>query len=142
MKRNRSLSLPSAVAALLLAGAPIIQAIGAEQVEASFETSTRLVPVPATHHSTLVLANCRTCDQVTAQVTPQTQFFIGDEAVTLAELREYTATRPGLLSCVYYSVPGRKVNRFVVARLEPLTAEEMLSKSPAGKQRKHRGTLK
>lgn len=142
MKPIRFLTLPGALTAVLLAGLAMTPALAAQQIEASFETSTRLVPVPATHHSTLQLANCRSCDRVTVQVTPDTRFFIGDEAVTLTELRAYTATRPGLLSCVYYSVPGRKVNRFVVARLEPMTVAELEERAKSGSKRKERGTVK
>ena len=88
-------------------------------VEASFETSTRRVPVPLTPNSDLLLSNCSTCDKVTVRVTPKTRYFIGDDEVKLKELREYVATRPALLSCVYYTTPGRAVTRFVVAKLEP-----------------------
>jgi len=87
--------------------------------EASFETSTRRVPVPLTPNSDLLLSNCSTCDKVTVRVAPTTRYFIGDQEVKLKELREYVATRPSLLSCVYYTTPGRTVTRFVVAKLEP-----------------------
>jgi hypothetical protein len=87
--------------------------------EASFETSTRHVPVPLTPNSDLLLSNCSTCDKVTVRVAPTTRYFVGDREVKLKELREYVATRPALLSCIYYTTPGRTVTRFVVAKLEP-----------------------
>jgi len=117
MTSIRLLPRAGVIAALTLLG---LRAAAMDNIEAPFETSTRQVPVPATHYDTLLLANCSTCPQVTVQVTPQTQFFIGDEEVSLADLRAYTSVRPPLISCIYYSTPGRKVNRFVVARMEPL----------------------
>jgi len=138
MKTHGLLPLACAIACVALATLSAGPAGAANQIEASFETSTRLVPVPVTQHDTLLLANCKSCDKVSAQVTPKTEFYIGDEKVSLSELREYTATRPALLSCVYYSTPGRKVNRFVVARLEPVDGTESDSartrKSPATKK--------
>ena len=99
-------------------------------LEASFETSTRKVPAPLTPYAELVLANCSTCPTVKVHATPATRYFIGDEEVKLKDLREYLATRPSLLSCVYYTTPGRSVTRFVVARLEPLTSAAPVSAVP------------
>lgn len=133
MLPNRFLPRAGVTAALTLFG---LHAVAMDNIEASFETSTRQVPVPATHYDNLLLANCSTCPQVNVQVTPQTQFFIGDEEVSLADLRAYAAVRPSLISCIYYSTPGRKVNRFVVARLEPRDDAATLRKTPPTSKRK------
>lgn len=136
MKYNRLSHLVLAVAAIAATAIPAGSAFAAKYIEASFETSTRLVPVPVTRSDTLLLANCKTCDKVSVRVTPATKFFIGDEEVTLPELREYTAIRPALLSCIYYSTPGRQVNRFVVARLEPVDGKTGARKVSATKKPK------
>lgn len=112
-KRTKSAVL-LAVAVMAWHSAPSFAA-----VEAAFETSTRKVPVPLTPNQELLLSNCGTCDNVTVRVAPSTRYFIGDREVKLKELREYVATRPALLSCVYYTTPGRTVTRFVVAKMEP-----------------------
>ena len=112
--RNSTLSALLLGCAALAANAAAVAA-----AEASFETSTLRVPVPLTPNSDLLLSNCGSCDKVTVRVAPTTRYFIGDQEVKLKDLRQYVATRPSLLSCIYYTTPGRTVTRFVVAKLEP-----------------------
>jgi hypothetical protein len=87
---------------------------GVKSVEHSFETDTEKMLLPGSVPGTLDLHQCSECATRSLQVTGDTKFFIGTEAVALADLKAFVADGHIHFAMVFTALKEPKVLRVVV----------------------------
>jgi hypothetical protein len=86
-----------------------------KSVERSFETDSDKMLLPSRVPGGLDLHQCNDCASRTLQVTNETQFFVGTEAVALQELKAFVADGHTHFAMVYIALKEPKVLRVVVS---------------------------
>lgn len=81
---------------------------GIVTLEAGIEESTDGAVFPAADTGKILFPACSGCRESLFEVTPQTQFFVGKDAVTFAELKNFARTGGPYFMMLYYK-PGEKV---------------------------------
>jgi hypothetical protein len=88
---------------------------GVKSVERSLETNTRLLQIPDSASGELGVQQCDTCPRIALQLTTNTQFFVGQDSVTLSELRQFAFSGSnGHFAMVFYELNTPTVLRVVV----------------------------
>jgi hypothetical protein len=105
IRRRRAPWLAAAIGALVIgvagAAAPLTT------IEECIETGTDLVSLPGTAGGSLSAKACASCDSVRLRFDSNTHYFIGDEAVPYARLRE--AASRGTQSLYVFYRPDTKI---------------------------------
>jgi hypothetical protein len=86
----------------------------------ALETQASAVTLPAGPASTLVLSACSGCAPQSFLATQSTIYLLGDQPVSLAEMKAALAGRPQTLMTVTYSAKTRELTR-VTASTSPAT---------------------
>jgi len=82
-------------------------------IEIGIEASTDMTTLPLTDTGAVVLA-CGTCKARSYHVTPQTTYFVGSEAVNLAQLNAFAAANRSQAMTVFVKPDESVVTRIVV----------------------------
>lgn len=116
MRAHRSLTLLLAAALLAAALARPARPAGTPLgiVELAIEASQDSIVLPTGPGSTLVVTPCRACRPISLVADARTAYLIGDQAVTLAELRRWLGTRRGVAIAVFYARGTTTLTRVVV----------------------------
>ncbi len=83
-------------------------------VEECLESGTRLVSLPGSPGGSLSASECRGCESLRLGFDAATRYFIGDEAVSYARLREAAGQKPAALN-VCYDPKNRTLTRLRLA---------------------------
>lgn len=86
----------------------------ARSLERAMETNTDAVYLPASTPSTIDARGCPQCPSLRLEVPATARFFVGDEEVTLAELRKYVLGKRYDM-VIFYEREAPVVRRIVVA---------------------------
>jgi hypothetical protein len=100
--------LTAALASLAAAGAMAQGPLAT--IEECLESGTQLVSLPGVAGGTLTASECRGCPSLRLSFGPRTRYFIGDEAVPYARLRE-AAGKGELRLYVFYRPADRTLTR-------------------------------
>jgi len=87
-------------------------------IENAYETSPRLVSLPADQAGLLTVRECPRCASVTLRTGRQTRWMLGAGGpgeVTLAKFREASALNADRLLTVFYDIKTRLVTRVVLS---------------------------
>jgi hypothetical protein len=101
--------LAAGLIGLLLAATAIAQQ-PTRAIEECLETGTDLVALPAAPAGTLTASECRDCPKLRLGFLASTRYYVGDEAVPYARLREAAARGP-LRLYVFYRPGNRSLTR-------------------------------
>ena len=93
--------------------------------ERGIETSSDLVLLPSSEIGNITVNYCAQCKSVTYAVTHDTQYFVGTERITLADLHRYVVPGESRFMMVYVSLTQPVVQRVVVVG------------TPGGSQKRH-----
>jgi hypothetical protein len=106
------------ILALTLAASTLIPAAyavsGIVSAEIGIEASTDMTTLPMINTGAVVLA-CATCRARSYHVTPQTTYFVGTDAVTLAQLNAFISTGGSRGMTIFVKTDESAVLRIVVA---------------------------
>jgi hypothetical protein len=106
------------ILALTLAASISVPAVyaasGIVSAEIGIEASTDMTTLPVTNTGAVVLA-CATCRARSYHVTPQTTYFVGTDAVTLAQLSAFVATGGSRGMTIFVTTDESAVLRIVVS---------------------------
>jgi hypothetical protein len=97
-------ALASLAASAAMAQGPLTR------IEECLESGTDLVTLPGVAGGTLTASECRGCPSLRLSFGPRTRYFIGDEAVPYARLRE-AAGKGALRLYVFYRPTDRTLTR-------------------------------
>lgn len=109
---RRARWLAAALASLAAAGALAQGPV--TTIEECVESGTDLVSLPGTPGGTLTASSCRGCPTVRLAFDARTRYFIGNEAVSYARLRE-AAAKGALRLDVFYRPDNRTLTRLRLA---------------------------
>jgi hypothetical protein len=70
----------------------------------ALETDTRAVTLPSATDSMMTVAPCSSCPIKSLRATAKSTYYLRDQPVTLAQLRDAVAANPGAFLTVTYSV--------------------------------------
>jgi hypothetical protein len=85
-----------------------------QSVDDCIETSTDSVTLPVTVPYTMSVQSCTTCKAMQLQVDADTRFFVGEQSVTLAQLRTHAAGGVRQLN-ICRAVGSDRLTRLVMA---------------------------
>ena len=97
-----------------LAGGRVLAAnpVPADVAEWGLETDTIVTILPSVAPSSMVARACIECKEVSLQVSAQTQFYAGQDLVSLKELRRAAQSKHFMM--VFYKPATRVVTRIVI----------------------------
>lgn len=105
---RRARWLAAALASLAAAGALAQGPL--TTIEECLESGTELVRLPGTPGGTLTASECRECQKFRLSFDARTRYYIGDQAVPYARLRD-AAAQGSLRLYVYYRPTDRTLTR-------------------------------
>lgn len=82
--------------------------------EQAVESSTALVTLPGAVPATISVTGCAECKAVLLRVTDKTRFFVGKQAVSLKQLRQFISGSATVGLYVFFESTSRTVTRIVV----------------------------
>nr|PZN79861.1 MAG: hypothetical protein DIU56_05115 [Pseudomonadota bacterium] len=85
--------------------------------EEGIETSASSVVLPSSTEGSLLVTPCTGCAPLTLRASAQTRYFVGDNPVTLGELRAMLATAGDVQLVVTYDRETRALNRVIAPYL-------------------------
>lgn len=106
--RRRAGAIAALLGTLLASGAMAAKPLAT--IEECLETGTRLVSLPGVAGGSLSASECRGCKSLRLTFDARTRYFIGEEPVTYARLRE-AAAKGSLRLYVFYRPETRTLTR-------------------------------
>lgn len=108
------LSLRLAFAALAT-GATLQASAQLRAFELAVEAPANTAVLPSGPASTLVVTPCTGCKPLSLPASARSRYFVGNEQVTLTELKRQLATRPKAMLLIFYRKESRELSRVVAS---------------------------
>lgn len=93
-------------------------AMAAESLERAFETTTDAVSLPERAPSTIDARGCLNCKTFRMELPVTARFFVGNDEVTLKELRDYSLGQK-INMVILYELEAPVIRRIVVSGTLP-----------------------
>jgi hypothetical protein len=84
-------------------------------IELAVETPANTTVLPSGPASTLVVTPCVGCKPLSLPASARSRYFIGNEQVTLAELKKQLANRPKAMLLILYRKDSRELSRVIAS---------------------------
>jgi hypothetical protein len=89
-------------------------AMAARSLERAMETTTEAVSLPVNLPSSIDARGCLQCQSIRMQVPATAKFYVGDQQVTLKQLRDYSLGKQYNM-VIFYELETPVVRRIVVS---------------------------
>jgi hypothetical protein len=100
---------------------PLVAAATEKTLERAFETSTEMFSLPESLPGSIDARDCLSCKSLHLEVPATAKFFVGEDEVTLTELRDFARGKQANM-VVLYEIDKPVVRRIIVSgQLPPRT---------------------
>ena len=104
-------NLFSVIALMLVVALPVAARAPKTVLEDGREVSAEMIRLPSSMEGTLDIQGCSTCKRLTFTLSHDVQFFIGNQLVSLADLKRHFAAHPSSFVLVVSPLSQNVVTR-------------------------------
>lgn len=107
--------LLGAALAALLGGSVLATPAGLRVIELAIETGADATVLPSGPLSSLVVTPCGGCPPLSLPTTAQSRYFIGEQEVSLEDLKRRVAGQPTTMLVILYRKDSRELTRVIAS---------------------------